>query len=131
MTIAAQILYVYGILCFKASALCLLHRIFPGRRFHQVLWAIGVFVALYSIAHTLLVLLQCIPLSATWDPSIKGHCVSPIEGLEVLGAFNIATDFIILALPMRPLWRLHVSQSEKIQLSIMFALGGSCVLNSS
>lgn len=46
-------------------------------------------------------------------------------------ALNAATDVIIICIPIPVLWRLKVSNTQKIQLSAIFALGGGCVLFSS
>ena len=125
MTLAAEIMYTSGILSFKASALCLLQRIFPGRRFRQGLWAIGSFVLAYSLVQTFAVLFECTPIKMFWDQSVKGRCINANDVILVCSSLNIATDVIILAMPMPKLWKLQISRTEKMQLSIIFALGGS------
>ena len=118
-------MYTAGILSFKASALCLLQRIFPGRRFRQTLWAIGIFVLAYSLVQIFATIFQCTPIKAIWDPSVKGRCIKTNDVYLVCSSLNIATDVIILAMPMPKLWKLQISRTEKMQLSIIFALGGS------
>lgn len=125
MTLAAEIIYSSGILSFKASALCLLQRIFPGRSFRRALWAIGSFVLAYSLVQIFAIIFQCLPIKAIWDTSIEGRCINVNDVYLVCSSMNIATDVIILAMPMPRLWKLRISQTEKLQLCIIFALGGS------
>ena len=42
----------------------------------------------------------------------------------ILGTCNVLTDFIILVLPIRPLWKLQRPLKEKIEIMTMFLLGG-------
>ena len=42
----------------------------------------------------------------------------------ILGASNVLTDFVILALPIHPLWQLQRPLKEKIEIMTMFLLGG-------
>ena len=110
---------------FKTSALFLLQRLFPGRGFRLTLWAIGSFVLAYSLTQILGILLTCIPINAIWDPSVDGRCIDTIDVYLVCSSFNIATDVLILALPITKLWNLQISTSQKGQLCAFFALGGS------
>ena len=118
-------MYTAGILSFKVSALCLLERIFTGRRFRQTLWAIGIFVLAYSLVQIFATIFQCTPIKTIWDPSVKVRCINSNNVYLVCSSLNIATNVIILAMPMPKLWKLQMARTEKVQLSIIFALGGS------
>ena len=48
----------------------------------------------------------------------------------ILGTFNVLTDFVILALPIHPLWQLQRPLKEKIEIMTMFLLGGFVCLAS-
>ena len=109
---------------FKLSALFLLERIFPGRDFRHALWGIGAFVLAYSLAQTFGIIFTCVPVSAIWNLSVKGRCINSNDLYLACSSFNIATDFMILGLPMPKLWKLKIPTTQKIQLSLMFALGG-------
>ena len=125
VTLAAEIMYTSGILSFKSSALCLLQRIFPGRRFRQGLWAVGSFVLAYSLVQTFSIIFECTPVEKFWDQSVKGRCINENDVYLVCSSLNIATDVIKLAMPMPKLWKLQMFRTEKIQLSIIFGLGAS------
>ena len=123
MILAAEIVYTFGILFFKASALCLLGRIFPGRSFARILWALGLFVLAYSLIQTFAIIGTCVPIEAIWNPSVQGHCININDVYLVCSSLNIATDVVILAIPMPKLWRLKISTTQKVQLTVFFALG--------
>jgi hypothetical protein len=110
-----------------AVKLCLLlgfHRIFKvDTRTRYLIWA-GVIVN--SIAYTLFFLygiLRCTPVRASWDPNVKGKCVSYIWIPWVIGIFNVVSDFYILLLPMPVLFAMHMATMRRIRLVSIFGLG--------
>lgn len=119
-----EVLYTITIFIVKLSTLCLWHRLFPGRGFTTSLYIIGGICIAYSITQMVCVVTQCIPLSTLWNPSIKGTCIDLGRVFVVCSSFNIATDFCIIILPIFQLWKLKVNVRQKIQLFIMFSLGG-------
>ncbi|GKZ83045.1 hypothetical protein AnigIFM56816_007873 [Aspergillus niger] len=68
--------------------------------------------------------LQCRPLRAYWDINVKGRCFSATTYIIVNQAFNVVMDFVILAVPVPMIWRLHRSWQDKLALNAVFALGG-------
>lgn len=126
MTLAAEILYNPAIFFTKLAILLFYHRIFPGKIFTRILWGIGAFILAYTITSSMVNLLQCVPISANWDPTVAvaATCVDFGSELITLSTINAVTDFALLILPMPNLWRLHTNVQKKIQLMVMFALGG-------
>lgn len=104
--------------------LCLLQRLFPGRKFGWLLWGVGTVVTAYTITQFMCVLLQCVPVEAIWNPKVTGHCIPLDNVFIVCSSFNIATDFTILVLPMPQLWKLKITAKQKVQLTLLFLLGG-------
>ncbi len=88
-------------------------------------WAIGSFVLAYSLDQTFSIIFECTQVKKFWDQSVKGRCINENDVYLVCSSLNIATDVIILAMPMPKLWKLQISRTEKIQLSIIFGLGAS------
>ncbi|GAW19288.1 hypothetical protein ANO14919_087740 [Xylariales sp. No.14919] len=92
--------------------------------------------AFYRLAHTIIILhvllyvsgiiadtTTCIPLSALWEPWIRGKCINK-KVLDIAGAyFNLAVDVFILILPQRIIWNLHMPKNKKIGVSIIFSFG--------
>jgi len=119
------VIYNPAIFCIKASILYLYHRIFsvsPG--FTKTLWAVGIFVLSYSFIQALGSTIQCFPLRADWVFVENHWCMNLDIAGTILGTCNVLTDFIILVLPIHPLWQLQRPLKEKIEIMAMFLLGG-------
>ncbi|KAI1215083.1 uncharacterized protein F4807DRAFT_466395 [Annulohypoxylon truncatum] len=122
--------YCYAMAFIKLSILSLYANIFPSRRFRYFLWAVAVFVIAWALSIANVAIFQCRPIAYGWDPTIEGSCLN--YGLVVLvsGIINIITDFTILCMPIPLIWRLHATRQKKVELSIIFALGGSaCIVS--
>ena len=122
--LAAEVLYNPSIFTTKLSVILLYHRMFPSSRFKILLWCVGAFVGMYSFTAAMVNIFQCVPVDADWNPTIKPRCVNLGADLIALSSIDVITDFVILALPMPYLWKLHTSRSKKIQLAGIFLLGG-------
>lgn len=120
----AEIFYCACMVCIKTSILCLYRRIFPQQWFRNALIAIGTFNLLWFIAAFFIAILQCVPISAQWDLDSSGYCIDYGDCLLVFGALTIATDLIILALPMPLVWRIQTSRKKKWLITVTFMLGG-------
>lgn len=126
---ACQFLYAISIAAFKISTLFLYRRIFPGRAFLRTLVGVGLLVLAYSITQMLGVL-NCKPINAAWTLRIFEHCIHSAALPIVCGSINIATDVIILSLPLPRIWKLNISKTQKAQLIVLFLLGGLvCVIS--
>ena len=117
-------LYVIAIFIIKLSTLYLWHHLFPGRGFTITLYIIGAVLVAYSITQIACVVTQCIPLSSLWDPSLKGTCIDLDTVFVICSSFNVATDFCIVVLPTFQLSKLKISARQKLQLVVLFCLGG-------
>jgi hypothetical protein len=111
----------------KLSILALYGSIFPSRRFHHCLWALGIFTALWSLMSVIGAICQCIPIESFWDDSIEGHCIQYGLLQFISTVCNIITDFIILFLPVRQIQRLHASKEKKRWIYFSLAMGGRYV----
>lgn len=115
--------YISSLSATKASILLLYRRIFPNRRFHIILWAIGAFVLAFTVANVLFIIFQCRPISAGFNPLIKAKCINNEAAVLVVAILTIITDFIILCLPLPLVWKLQLPMSRKIQISLILLLG--------
>lgn len=87
---------------------------------HALIWTSFVF---YS-ASTLLTTFQCSPIAKAWDPLIiGGHCHDTRAISTIVAIFNCITDFLILVLPLRAIWKLQLSRQKKLVLSSVFLVG--------
>ena len=129
--IAGEVIYNPAIFCIKASILYLYHRVFSvSPRFTKTLWAVGGLVFSYSLIQALGSTIQCFPLRAVWEPLQHHWCMNLDVAGTILGTFNVLTDFVILALPIYPLWKLQRPLKEKLEIMTMFLLGGFVCLAS-
>ena len=119
-----QVLYSTTIFLIKLSWLALLQRIFPAKWLLRATWAIGSLITAYTIVQIVCAVLHCVPIRALWDPQVLGRCINIDDVFILCGSLNIATDIVILFLPMPELWKLQVSNTRKAQLTFMFLLGG-------
>lgn len=77
-------------------------------------WAAGILVVMICI---------CIPVEGYWDKTIPAQCI-PDRDIQIINAAgNIATDFILLVLPIPMIWRLHLTIGRKFALTGLFSLG--------
>lgn len=87
---------------------------------HVVLW---INVAFY-FAMVIIELKTCTPRAREWDPTIQhGSCIHASEVRFLLAMLNVATDIIIIVLPQRIIWGLHLPFRRKLALSALFLVG--------
>lgn len=78
----------------------------------------------YMVATVASSIWQCSPIEGAWDKSIKPTCISLTKNWFANAGFSIATDVLILMLPMQPLWASKLPAVQKKALMFVFALGG-------
>lgn len=77
----------------------------------------------YMVATFFSSVFQCTPIPRAWDKSIPGTCISIPKNWYANAGFSIATDFIILVLPMPIIYKSHLPSNQKVALMFVFALG--------
>ncbi|MCJ1373901.1 hypothetical protein MMC20_005131 [Loxospora ochrophaea] len=130
MRLFPKLNYAYNILnvsCYpliKISILLLYRRIFVTPRFRQIVWGCIALVAGIGISTTLVAIFSCTPVRAFYDSSVTGHCINDVHFYWASASLNVATDAIILTLPMPMVWRLQTDLRRKIGISLLFIIGG-------
>lgn len=83
-------------------------------------------IALNTILYTVSVILEavaCIPLEALWKPWLNAKCFDK-KALDLTCCYcNLAIDLLILLLPQKVIWKLKMTLSKKIGVSIIFSFG--------
>ncbi|KAL8863808.1 MAG: hypothetical protein Q9174_007542, partial [Haloplaca sp. 1 TL-2023] len=120
---ASVIFYITSLALAKISILFLYRRIFPGREFHAVLWSVGAFVLAFTLATIFIISFQCRPISGSWNPYIDAKCIDTNAAILSIAVMTIATDVVILGLPVPLVWKLQLPQAQKVQLTGVFLLG--------
>lgn len=107
----------------KASILLLYLRIFLQKPFRFACWVMVAIVTAYGIASTMASIFQCTPIPRAWNKSISGTCISITTNWYANAGYSIATDVIILLLPMPIIYHLQMHRNQKVALMLVFALG--------
>ncbi|PYH93222.1 hypothetical protein BO71DRAFT_355726 [Aspergillus ellipticus CBS 707.79] len=121
--LVAEILYVFNLVWTKLSILLMYYRIFHFPYFKKWAYIIGTFVILWVICITFMFVFICVPVQKVWEPSLPGHCINQVGTWIANAASTIATDLVILLLPLPQVWKLQLRLSEKVALTIAFGLG--------
>ncbi|KAF2222374.1 hypothetical protein BDZ85DRAFT_184177, partial [Elsinoe ampelina] len=127
----AQVVYKPIIGLTKSSILASYLRIFTvSKKFNIIAWVNIAVIVSWTIGTTVATILQCVPIRASWDKSVKATCTNSDIFWLAYGGMNIATDVIILVLPVQPILKLKMRRREKIGLLLAFLVGGFVVLTS-
>jgi hypothetical protein len=121
--VVAEVLYVFNLVWTKLSILLMYYRIFRFPYFKTWAYIIGTFVILWVICITFLFIFICVPVQKLWYPQIPGHCINQVGTWIANAISTIATDLVILLLPIPQVWKLQLRISEKIAVLIAFSLG--------
>jgi hypothetical protein len=82
-----------------------------------------VVIVCHTIAFTIGVAMQCLPLDSLWDLTIHAKC-NDIRVFTIWGAaLSIFYDVVIMLLPIIELKGLNLTLRKRIALCFMFALG--------
>ncbi|KAH7124667.1 hypothetical protein EDB81DRAFT_699079 [Dactylonectria macrodidyma] len=123
LLLAFECIYVTAVMLVKLSVLQMYLRIFPSRGFKIAAAIIAALVVAWWIAIVAVCIFQCNPISKAWLPWIGGTCID-LKGSFIGNAIpNIVTDVAILCMPIRQVWKLHVTLAQRLSLCFMFLLG--------
>ncbi|KAI1213372.1 uncharacterized protein F4807DRAFT_456715 [Annulohypoxylon truncatum] len=126
-----QVTYKACINLTKASILLLYLRIFGNTKWLR--WAcrfVLTCVVMYCIASVTATIFQCTPVTKAFDKGLKGTCIDNGHFWYANAGFSIATDVIILTLPMPLVYALQIPNVQKAALIMVFALGVFVVITS-
>lgn len=69
------------------------------------------------------IIFQCNPISKAWMFGSPGKCFDECRIFQVIVRFNLATNIMIILLPMPTVWVLHMPLRKKIALLSIFSIG--------
>ncbi|KAF2437920.1 hypothetical protein P171DRAFT_319636, partial [Karstenula rhodostoma CBS 690.94] len=126
---AYQMVYPWSLFFVKASILALYHRIFTKTKFRRLVYAVGAFVATYTII--VFFAFEC-PKSPpqAWSPKFPTGCNNLPATYFSTASVNILTDIVILLMPLRAFWQLQLHPRKRWALIGVFLVGGIAVLAS-
>ncbi|KAJ2993263.1 hypothetical protein NUW58_g1895 [Xylaria curta] len=121
------ILYSVTLPLLKASILLEWTRLFVPQGTRNVFWWLCISLAgiqlSFLVASVFALCFSCIPYQRIWDFTIPGKCLEKSELEITSAAIHFASDVVILILPQRVIWSLHMSLKKKFGVSIIFSLG--------
>lgn len=119
-----QVLWSTTVTCVKISILLLYCKIFTLPWFIWSARVVGLACIGYTLGTILAAFLVCQPLPFYWDATITGgYCGDEFLSYILTGSMNIATDVMVLLLPIPSLMRLELSLASKMTLIATFACG--------
>ncbi|GFF41004.1 hypothetical protein IFM58399_06117 [Aspergillus lentulus] len=126
LNFATQGIYMWAIGLVKVSIGLFLLRFTPRRGYRVFIWAIIVFMSLYTTICFFTLIFQCQNIRSIWDPSVTSKCFNPTQLLQLSytnTALNILTDLIFAILPAFMLRHLQVNRRVKASLVCILGLG--------
>lgn len=122
---AAQIMYKVVITLDKVAILLLYYRVFyVHRSFRIAAHCVNAFIISSGLAFILATIFQCTPVSGVWDKGYeKAVCVNSKDFWISYATLNIATDLVLLGMPLHRLTRLKMSPLDKLGLALVFCTG--------
>ncbi|PHH51867.1 hypothetical protein CFIMG_004064RA [Ceratocystis fimbriata CBS 114723] len=128
LILVSEVMYMCALAATKVSIMVLYFRIFPSQKLRRLVWAVSIFTILFTIASVLATIFQCQPAKAAWDFLVEGKCYTFVNFLYANAAVSLATDILVLAMPMPLLWRLTLPTKQKLAICSLFMLGAfACV----
>lgn len=94
-----------------------------NKTFRYFTWVVMFFVCGYLFSNFWTQLFGCSPPSKYWLPDTPGHCMNYTKAGLAYGSMNISSDLFIFILPLPMTWRLKLSRTEKIGVSLIFMSG--------
>ncbi|CAG8977634.1 hypothetical protein HYALB_00006584 [Hymenoscyphus albidus] len=119
------ILYSLVVLAIKTSILLQFITIFSTAKRGKFFWACHALIWLNLVFYGsgfFLEIFSCQPIRKAWDPLVEnGTCIDMGSVLVASAAVNVASDFIIVLLPQPIIWRLHLDNRKKLEISAVFS----------
>ncbi|KAK7906407.1 hypothetical protein PG985_016413 [Apiospora marii] len=124
MFYASLVTYNAALMAIKLAFLAQYYRITAvGGASRRTLIIVSCVIGLWCTSQMVIVIFQCQPISGFWSPTPNTVCVPSFPGLYISAAGNIATDLMIVILPLPMIRRLHLAPAQKAVLSFVFCLG--------
>lgn len=102
------------------SFLCVYLRAIVDAQLHRWTKIVMVCIFFWVVGSIIYIFLAC-SIRDLW--STTANCPQRIPLYMASGVVAIATDFVILALPMRVVWSLQISRARRFGLTVLISLG--------
>ncbi|OAL29503.1 hypothetical protein AYO20_09143 [Fonsecaea nubica] len=131
--LSCQVLYKAAALFAKLSMLFLYLRIFSSSRNFRIAAYIVMFICFGTAIGTIIpTIFACHPIQKAWTPTLPGTCIWTPGIWYSSSSINIATDVMIIVLPIAQIRSLKLPKAQKFGLALLFSLGlfiiGTCIV---
>ncbi|ESZ91286.1 integral membrane protein [Sclerotinia borealis F-4128] len=114
----------------RFSVIYLYYRLFSVKRWlHYSLIADGVISIIWLFAVIFASALECKPIKANFDASIKGKCLNTQSGFFISELLNMLLDLALIAMPIPIILKLKLPLRERVAIAGIFMTGGLQVLS--
>ncbi|KAE8418976.1 hypothetical protein BDV36DRAFT_308230 [Aspergillus pseudocaelatus] len=118
------LVYTSCIAFIKLSVLALYKRLFSTPRMILAANIVACFVILWALSVCVVGILLCLPVNKFWDPTVPGSCLDSAQYYYGQQIPNILTDVVLLIMPLKCVWALPISRTQRVLLSGVFVTGG-------
>ena len=120
----ASIIYCPFLASAKLSLLFFYLRLSHLRWFKSCVYASMFLVVGYNIALVFPLIFACTPFRRNWDVTItEGSCIDRTPLYMATAVLNMATDILLLVLPVPMVVRLQMPRAQKLGLICIFGVG--------
>jgi hypothetical protein len=120
-----QLLLVIIMALVKLSLLISYLRFFTQPLFRRLTWAMVALIVSWALAYMIALFLVCKPLKDYWETIQFNppNCIDQSASTFSFSITNLATDLMVLILPMRTLWMLKLPIRERLVLITVKDIG--------
>lgn len=124
LVIPLQFLWTLSLGFSKTSILLLYSQLFQTEHYVVVAARATIATHMVWVAGTILTaFLICQPFSKHWETVSGGHCGDQVRSFIIIGTINLATNLVIIVLPLPSLYKLRMGIYKKLALVAVFGLG--------
>lgn len=120
---AHELVYVVSIPFPKLAVISLYLRLFQTKLCKSALYGTAFVISATALFGVISVFANCRPLPAFWDKSIPQKCtIDPMATMKYYSIPNIATDVVMLIVPIPALYKLNISMLAKVGAACTFLI---------
>ncbi|KAI4864898.1 hypothetical protein F4820DRAFT_422024 [Hypoxylon rubiginosum] len=134
---AVQVLGTFAFGCTKLSIVYFYRRIFCSHYSSNFLskatWGVIYFLYIWIVAFLLGFIFDCgVQFWSNWGPLINdfSYCYSTFGLTAAFTISDVLSDFVVILLPIRTIWKLQMSVAQKILITCIFILGTLTIVTS-
>lgn len=124
---------LYAICCClaKASLLCFYYRLSALTWLKRTSLGLNIIQIAYSTALVLALFFACQPLSKVFSATVtEGSCINRTSVYICIAALNIASDVVLLIMPIPVVWALQMPRMQRVGVLVVFLLGSATCVTS-